>query len=209
MTRHLFHAAGALAALAGLKVLALFNVVDWSAGAQQFVLVLGILCVGIPGALTYWDRYQLEKRKKYDEANRSLYETRAADAEKAREKAVADSLENQERMRVTLHEIRGDLQTANLRNIELNRQLIEATKQHTSASQHLRNADDRIVELTREIERLRIGVKDVQKDVGRVDKHVKQVAQAMSESVELPTVNIEMDSDGDMDQVDGTAKGTT
>lgn len=208
MTRHLLHATGGLLALVSLKFLGFFSAIDWTSAAQQFVLILGILCVGIPGAWTYVDRFRLKRRKEFDDAAKELWQTKAIEAVERAEKADRESRVRQDEMNRKLDEIQRKLEKADIRNDNLNQQLIEATSQHIQAEASLRIAGADIVRLTEEIARLRLGVKAVQEigaKVDKVDRHVKQVAKAMNESDTLPSV--EMDSDVDGENAGGPVTG--
>lgn len=206
MTRHFFRAIGAASAFLGLNFLGVINVSQWGAIAQQIVSVLGILTLGIPGSLALWDAYVISRRKNKDDANKLLWETKAKEAEEKADKAVKESLANQETMNRKLDSIQKDLQFQTLQNRNLNQQLLEATNQHIQASMNLRSADARIVELTAEIERLRLGeMRVIGAKVDKVDRHVKQVAKAMNESDTMPSV--EMDSDLDGENAGGPVTG--
>ncbi len=182
----------------GFLILGAVNPASWPAAAQQIVVSFAIIAGGIPLAMAGLDAWLISRRKKKDEANRGLFETRAAEAEAKADKADRESKSRQDEMNRKLDSIQSDLKTQTIQNRNLNQLLLEATNQHIQSGIQLRNAESQIVELTAEIVRLRLGVKavaEISAKVDKVDKHVKQVARAMSDSTTMPTVDMDSDLD--------------
>lgn len=129
---------GSMAAFVGAETLALGAANAWPQQAATILTTAGVMVTGILGLLALVDHYRINRRKEFDEANKvSLSEQ------------LAVSLDNQTKMRESLHAMRDDAQRASFDNHELRDQLAELGKRLFETDTALNTASTQLREALR------------------------------------------------------------
>jgi septal ring factor EnvC (AmiA/AmiB activator) len=149
MALHLLHhdwrpvAATALGLWAGAA--SVWAGLDLSQGAVAgTTATLAAVGAGIIWLLGQFDRFRQKSRQEWDAINKDSLA-----------KHLQSAVEDRERIRVSLHEIRNRADAAVVEAANLRNQLNETTEHMVDASRELHEANDRIAQLTREIFELR------------------------------------------------------
>lgn len=125
-----------LAAGAGVSATG-YAMTDWRVltGQATGALILvgtvgGSVTAGIIWAINQYDKVRIDRQKKYDEANKDSLSAQ-----------MAEAIANQERMRITLHQINGEAQKAQSENANLRDDLATLRQQFLDISKELRATD--------------------------------------------------------------------
>lgn len=104
-------------------------------------LVGGSVVGGVIYAIRQWDNVKIERQKRWDDANKDSLSKQIEDMRQQHEAASAATIENQERMRESLHTLRDDAQQAQIENANLRADLATLRKQFMDVSRQLRETD--------------------------------------------------------------------
>lgn len=133
--------------------MAAFAAIDWrdltasATGAIAFAGIVGGAVVGgIIWALGQWDKVQIERRKKWEDANKDSLTVQIDRLISQHTESTARSEDNQQRMRATLHEVNNTNQRMELENHELRDELGSIRDQFLSVSKQLTEASTRLHE---------------------------------------------------------------
>jgi hypothetical protein len=139
----------------------------WTARAGALAMAIGLVGAAIAALLMKLGNLHLDLSKKFKAME--LEHARALDV--ARREMLGPkleaSLDNQNLMRKTLHDIRNELQASKLENVELRDDLEEANRQVAEIGSRFVEAIEQIARLTASMERLRIGQPEAMKSAVR------------------------------------------
>jgi hypothetical protein len=184
-----------LVPLAVLPLIATFTAAD----ATQFVTVvvsvgtaLALGFVGIKSIIHKNAREQrqqdledeIKKMKLLDAVSKETLSGQLEDLRRKEEQSAAESRDNQEKMRISLHEIRNQLHVRTLENENLRRDLETANRQFLLASRQLADANGRISVLTSTLLQANQQIAELKVNMERYNHESRQRAQAVEQKID-------------------------
>jgi DNA repair exonuclease SbcCD ATPase subunit len=127
---------------------------------------------------------EVERMKVLDAARQETLSGQLEELRKKEEQSAAESRENQEKMRISLHEIRNQLHVRTLENENLRRDLETANRQFLLASRQLADANGRISVLTSTLLQANQQIAELKVNMERYNHESRQRAQAVEQKID-------------------------
>ncbi len=153
-----------IAAIAsGVGVAALAGAQTWPAAARDILVTAGVIVTGGLGLIATLDHFRMQRRKEWDTFNKDSLSAQ-----------LAASLQNQEHMRSSLHEIRNTANSQLVENQNLRSQLIELSDRLHKTDIDLSNTSQQLRETLRLLDESKADRESLRRELasnsGRLDK---------------------------------------